>query len=477
MRRPLFCIWQKDIIEQNQQKRQLALEKLELTSNKVIPIFDEATQTVADVLNCPIAMLGIVSVTQTEYILKSAYGLSNLGLMNELARTRKVSTPQSFATNVIDSCSCLLIDNTLNDSFFSQTDFSLIYGITAYIGVPLITADGVCIGCLEVMDTQSREFSPIEINYLTVTARWCLAEYERNKLVTTIATTNLITNQQSVVNDLNSAELLPTQNEVVSPSLPLQQDSHSDYDQESYLKKLIFLLLNKLIGKLSIPLTSVIGMSSVLKREIYGNLNPKQSEYIEIIYNSGQEVTNLIDEITQITNIENELKLVYAPVDLENLGKQVIASLESMADTQKQKMRLSIQPGKKVWRLDREKVKKTIYYLLISVIQSSRTGGEIQIHISQKGEQLNISCHVDHSWLGDGISLEKVNWYREILQYDEYNHLSIENSVNLIKHNNLDYDLICLLFTAYLAHIQNGNVKLLGSIESGHRFILSIPVP
>ena len=209
---------------------------------------------------------------------------------------------------------------------------------------------------------------------------------------------------------------------------------------------------------------------------IYGKLNAKQSEYIEIIHNSGQEVTTLIDEITQITNIENELHLELVPVDLENLGRQVISSLKSMADGREQKVRLSIEPGKKIWRLDREKVKKTIYYLLVCIINCSRTGGEINLQISQKEEQLNISCRVHHPWLGDGISPEKINEYQDMLQYDDQNHLLIGKSMKQVKGKNPDYDSICLLFTAYLANIQKGRIQLFGSVESGYRFIIAIPL-
>ncbi len=298
-----------------------------MTSNKPIPIFDETTQTVANNLNLPVAILGIV--VDQEYYLKSVYGLSNLGLMNQLAKTRKISTQEAFATNVVDGRDCLVINDAFSDVFFSQTDLCQIYGVSAYIGVPLMTSDGICVGCLEVIDTQPRQFNAIEINYLMITARWCMAEYERNQL-------------------LNCSK---TSVQLFSSASPVSEDN--DIGEDSYLRQLTFLLLNKLIGKLSIPLTSVVGMSSVLKQEIYGKLNSKQSEYIQIIYNSGQEVSSFVDEITQISNTQNELNLEYVPVDLENLGQQVIASLQSMAESREQRLRLSIEPGKKVWRLDR----------------------------------------------------------------------------------------------------------------------------
>ena len=70
----------------------------------------------ANCLNISVSCLGIL--LETEYKLKSAYGLSNLGLMNDFAKTRKIDRQNAFATHVIDSDSSLVIDNTLSDSFF-----------------------------------------------------------------------------------------------------------------------------------------------------------------------------------------------------------------------------------------------------------------------------------------------------------------------------------------------------------------------
>jgi hypothetical protein len=113
---------------------------------------------------------------------------------------------------------------------------------------------------------------------------------------------------------------------------------------------------------------------------------------------------------------------------------------------------------------------------LICIIQSSRSGGEINLHISQRGNQLRINCRVNHPWLGDGISLEKVNLYQDLLIYDYDDNFLIEQSLQKIKNQNINYDLICLLVSAYLANLQKGIIGLRGSVESGYRFLVSIPL-
>ncbi|WP_017293432.1 GAF domain-containing sensor histidine kinase [Geminocystis herdmanii] len=469
MRKPLFCIWNNESIQLRENKRISAIQNLNLSQEKIIPVFEEATQTVANCLNISVSCLGLL--LETEYQIKSVYGLSNLGLMNTIAKTRKISRDDAFATHVIDSESYLVMENTLNDSFFSRAILTQHYGIVSYLGVPLTLFNGVCIGCLEVMDTTARKFTTQEINFMVITARWCMAEYERNLLTTS---NNNVAQYLNNAQHINQSSLTKKVANISPISSVIPQNNNND--QEKYIKLLSYQLLNKLTQKLSIPLTSVIGMSSVLKQEIYGKLNSKQLEYLQIIHDSGQEMVTLVNEINKLATFNAEVNLEYVPVDLENLGKQVLKSLETIAHSRDHTLILSIEPGQKVWKLDREKVKKTLYYLLITIIESSRTGSEIQVHISKKKEYLKINCRVTHPWLGEGISSEKISLYQEVL--NNYYNLSLDNKLNkkTSKQNTYEYDLICLLFSGYLAHLQAGDISLQGSSESGYRFIISIPI-
>lgn len=476
MIKPLFCIWNKESVTLTESNRNLAIKNLNLIPEKIIPVFDEATQTVANCLDISICCLGIL--LEEEYQLKSAFGLSHLGLMNDIAKTRKIDRQNAFATHVIDSGNSLVIENTLSDPFFSQSILAQNYGIISYLGVPLFISNGLCIGCLEIIDTKPRQFSTADINFLTITARWCMAEYERNELtIKKEINSDLDNNYQKINQNILTVNL----NEKDSSVSIIENTKNKYNNSEQYIRQLSFQLLNKLTQKLSIPLTSVIGMSSVLKQEIYGKLNPKQLEYLEIIHDSGKEMITLVDEITKLATIKTEINLEFVPVDLENLGTQVIKSVESVAHSREHTLRLSIEPGEKIWNLDREKVKKTLYYLLITIIEGSRAGGEIQIHISQRLQRLKINCWVSHPWLGDGISFEKINSYEEALKNNtNFTQVLQQNediNPELNYYNHYDYDLICLLFSAYLASLQKGHLSLQGSTESTYRFVISIPIP
>lgn len=477
MIKPLYCIIDHQSGQTREKQRETAIRSLELEQDKTIPIFEEATQTAASLLKVPICAIGIL--LGNDYLIKSAYGLSSLGLSSEIVRTRKINREDSFAVYVVDSSNCLMLENTGVDYFFSRSILSQHYHIMSYLGVPIALNNGQCIGCLEVFDLQPRQFSQSDIDILNIVARWCLAEYEHNYSEI----------KQKVVD--NSS--LEDQNDLYFPSIPVssanqlnlpapvnnsnQTASASNNENQIYNQQLSIQLVTKLIQKLSIPLTSVIGMSSVLKQGIYGKLNQKQQEYLNIVYNSGQEMTTLVEEITNLGNFKPEVELQLVPVDLENLGKQVISSLENAARNREHTLRLSIEPGEKVWQLDREKVKQSLYYILTAIIEGSRSGGEISIHISQRSQTLKINCWVRHPWLGDGISFEKINNYTQAIQEAQESYRLSQGKIEpALVNDNYDYDVICLLFACYLTYLQKGSISLKGSSEAGYRFLLSLPI-
>ena len=78
----------------------------------------------------------------------------------------------------MDSQQFLTIEDTTTNSVFASSLLVQDYGIRAYLGYPLVTTEGDYIGTLGVMDLISRKFTNKEIDFLAMTARWCLREFE-----------------------------------------------------------------------------------------------------------------------------------------------------------------------------------------------------------------------------------------------------------------------------------------------------------
>lgn len=354
-----------------EQQRMQVMQELGLLDSESVPVFEEATQTAAHFLDMPICILGLMEQNTQRF--KSAIGLSRLGLMNSLATARQLPRLESFCTHVVDSHQILGISDTLTHPAFANSILVQQYGIRAYLGVPLMTSTGDCLGTLAVMDLVPHSFSPKDVEFLELTARWCMSEFERRQN-----------------NKLNPVELPPA----VVPEVPAV----------SIADQLRVELLAQLTQELRTPLTSVMGMASVLNREIYGPLTSKQKEYLDIIHHSGNYLLSLVTEILELSDLrDNGQELKLTSVDVEMLCQQAINTLEQAAKRREQQIRLSVEPGRRVWLLDKAKVRQMLYHLIFSVIQSSNAGSIVRLHVSRKNNNLNIAVWVSHPWLGEGL--------------------------------------------------------------------------
>lgn len=487
-----------------EQKRLKALSDLGLRQPETIPVFEEATQTAAHFLEAPISLLGFID--QERHWFKSAVGLSRLGLMNQLAQARALPRKESFCTSVVDSAQIVVINDTHKYSSPELITTKLVkeYGVRAYLGAPLFDANGNCLGSLAVFDLVPRTFTSRDIEFLQIIARWSMSEFERNRLLAAPMVSG-----EKLYGDAGWSQSTNSTQEIKLTAPILQKE----LEQDRTTNQLKLELLSQLTQELRTPLTSVLGMASVLGREIYGPLTTKQREYLEIIQHSGRYLLSLVNEITELGAMESNVEaLNVAPVDIEMLCQQAINTLEEAANRREQDIRLSLEPGRnRIVPLDKDKVRQMLYHLIFSVIQVSATGSIVRIHVSYKEDTLNITVWVSHPWLGDGITevdpyfrlnpqplLELTSIAQNYSMNFENQEMSdlavmVEKSKDLpisngaISLNSGDLDLkgptnhmsresLGLLLSCQLAELHKGQISIQGSVESGYRYVLSLPI-
>ncbi|MGK7941805.1 MAG: GAF domain-containing protein [Crocosphaera sp.] len=467
-----------------EQKRVTTLKQLGLLDTETIPIFDEATQTAARFIEVPICSLGIM--VEDNLCLKSAVGLSRLGLMNDLASTRRIPRQEAYSTYIVDSEQPLIIEDTLAESVFARSSLVQHYGIRAFLGTPLITAEGDCLGTLAVMDMVPREFSARDLEFLTMTARWCLREFERNHLCNT--------HPPKEDQWLN----------IVGSSFPNAENQDSEQSSVSAsINSIKLQLLQQFMEEFRTPLTSVIGMSSVLQGGTFGSVTQKQKEYLKIIHNSGQQLNSLVQEIFKLgMSSDNRTELQLNPVNIEMLAQNTINSVGEVVTQKRQTLRLSVEPGKRIWLLDKKIIEQALYYLVISILESAEVGGEIRIHVSRRSKTLNIAVWVSHPWLGDGLPQvnfssrsthqilsqlqpsSNASWHRGDPLASTINDYVLRASSleKMIDQPNKDQlpsqksqELLGLILSCHLVESHGGKIMVQGSSESGYRYVLMLP--
>ena len=442
----------------SEQQRLKAIAELGLLELEGAPVFEEATQTAAHLLNAPMCILGLLE--QEHHRFKSAFGLSRMGLMNDLAISRQIPRHESFCEAVVEGRQVLAIADTTIDPKFRSMRLVQHYGIQAYLGVPLFTSSGQCIGTLAVMELAPRNFTGREIEMLELVARWCMSEYERNYW------------QQ--------------QKAAVQPPSPVG------------LGNVKVDLICQMAQELRTPLTSILGMASVLNREIYGPLTGKQKEYMDIIHNSGQYLLSVLNEMLDLGALDStQQALSLTSVDIEMVCQQALNSLQQAAQRREQQLRLTIGLGatEHIWMLDKEKVRQMIYHLILSVIQAASTDSVIRVHIATRHKQLNLSVWATHQWLGDGLPHSEVlfcqllnpvaNWPmdsagdRPFSHFDDAPNLKpvdADPEAEAASHKtHLSRQALELMLSRQLAEVQGGRINLQGSPETGYRYVITLP--
>lgn len=468
----LFCKLDGLTVAAREQHRLAVLTHLGLMDTESVPIFEEATQTIAHHLEAPICLLSLVDADRQWF--KSAVGLSRLGLMNDLARHRQIPREESFCTHVVDSGQVLAIEDTMSHPAFVNNLLVQQYGIRSYLGVPLFTTNGDCIGTIAMMDLVPRTYTETEVEFLILTARLSMSEHERLHLVKTQAI---------------NASLQASQNQPGTAVNPVK-----------------FELLAQLTQELRTPLTSVMGMASVLNREIYGPLTSKQKEYLDIIHHSGQYLLSLVKEILELSQLDDSTRVLnLSSVDIEMLCQQAIATLDQAAHRREQQIRLSVEPGVRIWLLDKEKVRQMLYHLIFAVIQASNAGSIIRLHVSQKANGLRLTVWTSHPCFGEGLSFTEV--YAPLSsatlissEYDEHSSSNGNGSRNgkgsslslmtlstlttpVAEDTEMDDASISetlrknlgLLLSRQLAELHGGKILVQGVAESSYRYVITLP--
>lgn len=488
----LFCRLDGLSAAAREQQRLLTVADFGLLEADSIPVFEEATQTAAQFLDAPVCWLSVLD--RDNLWLKAALGLSQLGLMNSLAKTRRMARSESFDTHVVDSQQVLALSDAALHPAFAQSSLVQQFGIRAYLGAPLIVSGGYCLGTLAILDREPREFSVKDVQSLELVARWCISEFERDLAMTSnlrLESSNATSEAWMPANSMTSA----LDHELSTPPTPPAQPDTSP-------SPLRLQLVGQLTQQLRAPLTAVLGMAGMLSREIYGPLTDKQREYLEVIQRSGQTLLSLIQEIMDLAALEDgQGGLNVTPVDVELLTQKVLHSLTPMGNQQDLELRCSVEPGQRIWNLDKDKVRQMLYHLVFSIIQSANAESVVQLHISRRQSQLQFSAWVSHPWLGDGIPPNDGNDGINVLPVSSNDlagysleegggvgtasrlmgaiadPLNAENLSELLQAASAERpENLRLLLSRHLAEIQGGQLFVQSSLESGYRYIALLPV-
>lgn len=398
------------------------LTELRVEQSQVMPIFTEATALAIRLTKAPVAIVMVTSSAGCQ--IASIAGLEKfVRLPIDPDLHLKLAGFEYCYAQVMSSESKFSVTDCQQHPELAQLPLVRLHGVQAYLGLPIVTAAKDRLGTIAILDFKPRQFSERDLDVLQIVSRLVASEFER-KLLSQAQLDRSIDNLQYRTIPGFDDPLAAAEYEDSSPSIG-KIDHYSlsgdlitfdrDLVAQEYLNPIYpqvqgeiqFKLLTHLAQELRTPLTSVLGMASVLQQEIYGPLSGKQADYLGIIYQSGQQLVTIVDEISKLSEFDlgqdplshpPQHQLALRAVNLEMLCQSALQSLEPLAQRKNQQLVLDLTEGNlsheklldKICSIDKNKIQQIVYYLCLSLIHASTIDCQISIQLADISDGLQL---------------------------------------------------------------------------------------
>lgn len=134
------------------------------------------------------------------------------------------------------------------------------------------------------------------------------------------------------------------------------------------------------------PLNTLTGFIEIVLDQPVGPLNERQREFLGYARESGQALTQLVEDVTLLGRAdEGTLALRCAPVDGLEIARRALRTSETMADARSVRMSLRIEGEAPTFDGDGERLSHALAKLLENAVKFSPEGGAVTLMVMDNG--------------------------------------------------------------------------------------------
>ena len=172
--------------------------------------------------------------------------------------------------------------------------------------------------------------------------------------------------------------------------------------------------------ELRTPLNAIIGFSEILTDQTFGELNAKQSKYINNILVSGRHLLQLINDVLDLSKVEaGKMELEPSRVNIKGLLENSLIMIKEKA--MKLGVKLDLQISQELIDLeisaDERKLKQIMFNLLSNAAKFTPAGGEI--HITAQSTINNKQSSIQISVADTGIGIKPEDQERVFGEFEQ----------------------------------------------------------
>jgi signal transduction histidine kinase len=214
--------------------------------------------------------------------------------------------------------------------------------------------------------------------------------------------------------------------------------------------------------ELRTPLNAVIGFSEVLAERYFGDLNPKQAEYVADIHSSGTHLLSLINDILDLSKVEaGRMELEPSEFDLREALQNATTLVRERAQRQGIALKLELATDLGSIRADERKVKQIMLNLLSNAVKFTPDGGAVSVCATRANGAVEIAV----SDTGMGIAAED----HEAV-FEEFRQVGRDYT------KKAEGTGLGLPLARRYAELHGGTIRVASSLGQGSTFTLVIPL-
>jgi signal transduction histidine kinase len=207
--------------------------------------------------------------------------------------------------------------------------------------------------------------------------------------------------------------------------------------------------------ELRTPLNSIIGFTSLLRRELTGPVNPEQKKQLDIVHSSANHLLALINDLLDVSRIEaGRADLDREPFDFVDVVNEVVRSLKPMADRKGLEVTATLTAPAIPMNGDRKRTLQVLLNLVNNAIKFTAKGS---VNVTAAVEGRNLVVIVTDT--GIGIKKEHIGMLFEAFR-------QVDGSVRRV----YEGTGLGLYLCRRLLDLMGGMIRVESEYGSGSRF-------
>ena len=214
--------------------------------------------------------------------------------------------------------------------------------------------------------------------------------------------------------------------------------------------------------ELRTPLTSVIGYSDLLLSGATGELNEKQTTFVESILRGGETLLGLINDVLDLTKIESgRLELNKESVDLRAALLGVLPVVKPRAQEKRIRISTFLPTDLPLVLADPAKFNQILLNLLTNGIKYTHDNGNVSVEARPNGDLVEI-------WVNDtGIGIAKEDQGKVFQRFTQ-----IDSSATRLQGGTG----LGLAIVRELVELHGGSIRLQSKLGKGSSFVFTMPI-